>query len=98
MANVQKQPQNYSDFSQQSIVKTENMSFLNIMLCYYFSLEAVLQDVAKNNPIKKELDVEIQATLKHRCRLQRHIIIIDCNYKLQLLASKCQKQSLGVVL
>ena len=42
-----------------------NMSFLNIMLCYYFSLEAVLQGVAKNNPTKKELDAEIQATLKH---------------------------------
>ena len=42
-----------------------NMSFLEIMLCYYFSLEAVLQDMAKNNPIKKELDAEIQATLKH---------------------------------
>ena len=41
------------------------MSFLNIMLCYYFSLKAALQDVAKNNPTKKELDAEIQATLKH---------------------------------
>ena len=41
-----------------------NMSFLNIMLCY-FSLEAVLQGMAKNNPTKKELDAEIQATLKH---------------------------------
>ena len=41
-----------------------NMSFLNIMLCY-FSLEAVLQDVAKNNPTKTELDAEIQATLKY---------------------------------
>ena len=40
------------------------MSFLNIMLCYYFSLEAVWQGVAKN-PTKKELDPEIQATLKH---------------------------------
>ena len=39
--------------------------FLNIMSCYYFSLEAVLQGVAKSNPTKKELDVEIQATLKH---------------------------------
>ena len=29
-----------------------NMSFFEIMLCY-FSLEAVLQDVAKNNPTKK---------------------------------------------
>ena len=42
-----------------------NMSFLIIMLCYYFSLEAVLQGVAKNNPTKKELDAEILATLKH---------------------------------
>ena len=42
-----------------------NMSFLNIMLCYYFSLEAVLQGTAKNNPTKKELDAETQATLKH---------------------------------
>ena len=41
------------------------MSFLNIMPCYYFSLEAVLQGVAKNNPTKKELDVEIRATPKH---------------------------------
>ena len=32
---------------------------------YHFSLEAVLQGVAKNNPAKKELDAEIQATLKH---------------------------------
>ena len=42
-----------------------NMSFFEIMLRYYFSLEAVLQDVAKNNPTKKELDAEIQATMKH---------------------------------
>ena len=35
------------------------------MLCYYFSSEAVLQDVAKNNPTKKELNAEIQAILKH---------------------------------
>ena len=41
-----------------------NMSFFEIML-YYFSLEVVLQDVAKNNPTKKKFDVEIQATLKH---------------------------------
>ena len=41
------------------------MSFLNGIPCYYFSLEAVLQGVAKNNPTKKELDAEIQVTLKH---------------------------------
>ena len=42
-----------------------NTSFLKIMPCYYFSLEAVLQGVAKNNPTKKELDAEIQVILKH---------------------------------
>ena len=42
-----------------------NTSFLNIMPCYYFSLEAVLQGVATNNPTKNELDAEIQVTLKH---------------------------------
>ena len=41
-----------------------NMSFLNIMPCY-FSLEAVMQDVTKSNPSKKELDAKIQVTLKH---------------------------------
>ena len=46
-------------------MKALNMSVLNIMPCYYFSLEAVLQGVARNNPITKELDVEIQATLMH---------------------------------
>ena len=35
------------------------------MLCYYFSLEAVLQGVAKNNPTEKQIDAEIQATLQH---------------------------------
>ena len=42
-----------------------NMSFFEVMLCYYFCLEAVLQDLAKNNPTKKELDAEIQVTLNH---------------------------------
>ena len=42
-----------------------NMSFFEIMLRYHFSLEAALQDVAKNNPTKGELDAEIQVTLKH---------------------------------
>ena len=32
-----------------------NMSFVNIMLCYYFSLEALfLQDTAKNNPTENK--------------------------------------------
>ena len=36
------------------------MSFLNIMLFYYFSLEAVLQSMAENNPTKKQIDAEVQ--------------------------------------
>ena len=35
------------------------------MLCYYFSLEAVLQGMAKNNPDEKQTDAKIQVTLKH---------------------------------
>ena len=34
-----------------------------LMFCYYFSLEMVLQGMAKNNLTEK--DAEIQATLKH---------------------------------
>ena len=36
-----------------------NMSFLNIMLCYYFSLQAFLQDMAKNNPTEKQIEAKI---------------------------------------
>ena len=49
-----------------------NMSFLNIMLCYYFSLEAVLQDMTRNNPTKTELEAEIQVTLKNMPVLLTH--------------------------
>ena len=35
------------------------------MLCYYFSLEGVLQDMDKSNPTEKQIDAEIQVTLKH---------------------------------
>ena len=58
------------------------MSFLNIMLCYYFSLEAVLQGMVINNPNEKQIDAEMQTTLKHwpewklkvyRFKLQRQI-------------------------
>ena len=41
------------------------MGYLNIMLCYYFSSEAVLQGVAKKDPTKKQINVEIQATMKN---------------------------------
>ena len=35
------------------------MSFLNIMLGYHFSLEAVLQDMAKNYPTEKQIEAKI---------------------------------------
>ena len=46
------------------------MSFLNTMLCYYFYVEAVLQGVAKNNRTEKQVDAEIQVTLKRLWRIQ----------------------------
>ena len=36
-----------------------NMSFLNIMIRYHFSLEAFLQDMAKNNPTEKQIEAKI---------------------------------------
>ena len=35
------------------------------MPCYYFSLEAVLQGMIKNNPTGKQTNAEMRATLKH---------------------------------
>ena len=35
------------------------MSFLNTMLCYHFSLEAFLQDMARNNPTEKQIEAKI---------------------------------------
>ena len=48
-------------------MKFVNMNFLNNMLCY-FSLEPVLQVVAKYNPAEKQIHAEIQVTLKHAQR------------------------------
>ena len=36
------------------------MKFLNIMLCYYFYLEAVVQDLDQNNCTKNQIDAEVQ--------------------------------------
>ena len=33
--------------------------FLNIMLCYHFSLEVFLQDMAKNNSTEKQIEAKI---------------------------------------
>ena len=56
--------------------------------------------MAKTTPTEKQIDVEIQATLKHRpawkltkeCKVCRDKIAkIDLNYQLQLLSSEYQK-------
>ena len=41
-------------------MKNVKLNFLDIMLCYRFSLEVVLQGMAKNNPTEKQIDAEIQ--------------------------------------
>ena len=45
------------------------MSFLNIMLCYYFSLRAFLQDMAKNNPTEKQIEAKI---IKRHWSMRQH--------------------------
>ena len=88
-------------------MKTVNMSFLNIMLCYYFSLEVVSQGVSKNTPNEKQIncrhsgDFEACAGVKTHRRENAKFIVTNCkdlSYKLQLLASEYQKQSHGRVL
>ena len=58
-----------------------NMSFFNIMLCYYFSLEAVLQDMKekKRTPCKNLGDIEAYASaLTHR---RENVKLIAANCK-----------------
>ena len=45
------------------------MSFLNIMLCCHFSLEAVLQGIAKNNPTEKQIEAKI---IKRHQSMRQH--------------------------
>ena len=69
---------------------------LHFVVC--FSSEKVLQNLPKNNRTKKQIDAEIQVTLKRAparkrtedkmfCRLSQQITKL--NYKLTLLASEC---------
>ena len=61
-----------------------NMSFLNIIICYYFSLEAVLQSMAENNPTRKQIDAEFQGhqSMRQRENSQKRKCKVYC-YKLQ---------------
>ena len=70
---------------------------LCLILSFFRSCFAVM---AKNNPTEKQIDVQNQATLKHRpawklteeCKVYRYKIAkIDLNHKLQILASEYQK-------
>ena len=58
------------------------------MLCYYFSLEAVLQGMAKNDPTKKQIDSEIQATLNHapawKLAEENKFIVTNCKDRFKL--------------
>ena len=57
-----------------------NMSFLNIMLCYQFSSDEVLQGVAKNNPTKLRNSGDIEAyasVLTHRKETVK-LIVENC--------------------
>ena len=53
------------------------------MLCYCFSLEAVLQGLARNNRTEKQVDAEIQTTLRHASawKLTEEKMVIVANYK-----------------
>ena len=80
---------------------------MNIILCYYFSLEVVLQGVTKNKPpnrCRNSIDIEACASMKTRENLKfiatncEDRFKLDLSYKLQLFASEYQNQSPGVVL
>ena len=77
-------------------MKNVNVSFLKIILCYYFSSEAALQGVAKNNSTEEQIDAESQAKLKHapawRENSQNGKCKVYCCNLQRLLASECQKQ------
>ena len=67
------------------------MSFLNIMLCYYFSLELTIA-LPKNKLMQNSGDIEAWASVKTQSLLLQ-ITKTDLNYKLQLLAPEYQQQS-----
>ena len=82
-----------------------NMSFVNIMLCCHFSLEALfLQDTAKNNPTenksKQKLQSDIKACTSMKTDRREHVKFLQIftflqitriylHHKLQLLIRIC---------
>ena len=46
-------------------MKNVNMSFFKYYALLLFFFRTALQDMAKNNPTEKQMNAEIQATLKH---------------------------------
>ena len=65
------------------MVKNVNTSFLN-MLRYHFSLEAVLQGMAKNNPTEKQIEAKI--IKRHKSMRHENLRKRKCKvyyYKLQ---------------
>ena len=72
-------------------METANISFLNIVLCYCFSLEPVLQDMAQNKHTKEQIDAEVEGhqsmrqpenSRKRKSSLLLKIEKINLNYKL----------------
>ena len=61
------------------------MSFLNIMLCYHFSLEAFLQGMAKNNPTEKKSKQKLYSGIKACASMKtdrrENVKFIVTNYK-----------------
>ena len=62
------------------------MSFFNIMLCYYFSLEVALHDMAKNNPTKikrcrKLGNIKACACVKTHRKENIKFIVENCKHR-----------------
>ena len=80
--------QNYSIFSQISIAKNVNTSFVNITFCCFSSSEAILQGLSKNKPTGKQIDTEIKMTIKYaawrRTWGENVLEAIATNYKTKL--------------
>ena len=57
-------PQKYSSFSQISLAKSVNVTFVTIAFCCLCFFKSVLKTHVENHSTKNQIDAEIQATLK----------------------------------